>query len=99
MKKILVLLSIVLTGILFTGCNKQAAATDGLWGELAKLKSDNKWVDLSWEVSPETPHWWGFDPLVVTPKYTFDGTFKDFGNNDNNSFAEIYPWLVLIFFI
>lgn len=60
---------------------------DGLWGELARWKTDYAWVELSWEVSPQTPHWKGFDPLVVAPKYTFEGTFKDFGENENNSFA------------
>ncbi|MDR1888328.1 MAG: cyclase family protein [Zoogloeaceae bacterium] len=60
---------------------------DGLWGELAKWKTDYTWVELSWEVNPQTPHWKGFDPLTVTPKYTFEGTFKDFGETENNAFA------------
>ncbi|MDR1322883.1 MAG: cyclase family protein [Candidatus Margulisbacteria bacterium] len=81
MKKLLVVLLLII-GSVFA-----AAPKDGLWGELDKWKKDYKWVDLSWEVSPQTPHWWGFDPLVVTPKYTFDGTFKDFGENENNSFS------------
>ncbi|MDR1997584.1 MAG: cyclase family protein [Candidatus Margulisbacteria bacterium] len=58
----------------------------GLWAELEQLKS-YKWVDLSWEVSPQTPHWQGFDPLVVAPKYTFAETLRDFGGTENNSFA------------
>ena len=59
----------------------------GLWSELAKWKTDYTWVELSWEVSPQTPHWKGFDPLVVAPKYSFEGTFRDFGENENNAFA------------
>jgi kynurenine formamidase len=45
-----------------------------LWEELARLKSAYRWVDLSFEVSPETPHWHGFDPLAVKPLYTFENT-------------------------
>jgi kynurenine formamidase len=45
-----------------------------LWDTLDSLKSNYTWVDLSFEVSPQTPHWHGFDPLAVTPKYTFENT-------------------------
>lgn len=33
---------------------------------VAELKSDSyEWVELSHEVSPQTPHWVGFDPLTI----------------------------------
>ncbi|MDR2427255.1 MAG: cyclase family protein [Endomicrobium sp.] len=51
-----------------------AQTNKNLWQELDSLKSDYNWVDLSFEVSPETPHWHGFDPLLVTAKYTFENT-------------------------
>ena len=35
-----------------------------LWDQLSVLKSDKyKWVDLTHELSPKTPHWYGFDEL------------------------------------
>ena len=35
-----------------------------LWSMINEMKSeDYKWVDLTHELSPETPHWFGFDPL------------------------------------
>lgn len=44
-----------------------------LWEQLAELKSPKyKWVDLSHELSPETPHWYGFQPLAA--KLLFDYT-------------------------
>jgi kynurenine formamidase len=83
MKRMMLLAIAVL---LFSSC-----ASNSLWNELARLKSDYRWVDLSFEVSPETVHWWGFDPLLVTPKFTFEGTYKDFGENEHNSFkANLY---------
>jgi kynurenine formamidase len=45
-----------------------------LWDELARWKSVYTWVDLSFELSPETPHWYGFDALGVKPVYTFEST-------------------------
>ncbi|MDR3171718.1 MAG: cyclase family protein [Treponema sp.] len=45
-----------------------------LWETLAQWKSDYTWVDLSLELSPNTPHWYGFDPLAVKPLYTFENT-------------------------
>jgi kynurenine formamidase len=45
-----------------------------LWAQLDSLKANYTWVDLSFEVSPQTPHWHGFDPLLVTSKYTFENT-------------------------
>ena len=35
-----------------------------LWDQLKEAKSEKyKWVDLTHELSPETPHWYGFSPL------------------------------------
>lgn len=35
-----------------------------LWDTLADLKGDRyTWVDLTHELSPDTPHWFGFKPL------------------------------------
>ncbi|MDR1788227.1 MAG: cyclase family protein [Treponema sp.] len=63
----------------------------GLWALLDELKADYEWVDLSREVSPETVHWPGFDPLEVSVKYSFEDTYRDFGSNENNSFlAYLY---------
>jgi kynurenine formamidase len=63
---------LALTGFVFAGGKKEAPGN--LWEELARLKSDYKWVDLSLELSPETPHWHGFDSLAVKPLYTFENT-------------------------
>lgn len=42
-----------------------------LWNQLEELKSPKyKWVDLSHELSAETPHWYGFEPLQA--KLMFD---------------------------
>jgi kynurenine formamidase len=84
--------ALLLSVIFLASCGKSNVAKSdlgatSLWDELARLKSNYNWVDLSFEVSPETVHWWGFDPLLVVPKYTFEGTFQDFGNIQANSFA------------
>jgi kynurenine formamidase len=84
---VVALLGLTIGVLVKSDANAAHDAKDGLWGELAKWKTDYAWVELSWEVSPQTPHWKGFDPLTVTPKYTFEGTFKDFGESENNSFA------------
>ena len=35
-----------------------------LWDIVKELKGPKyKWVDLTHELSPETPHWFGFNPL------------------------------------
>ena len=48
-------------------------ANHELWEILKNLKSPKyKWVDLSHEVSPETPHYEGFPPLRAKDYYTFD---------------------------
>ncbi|MBY2032111.1 cyclase family protein [Clostridioides difficile] len=43
-----------------------------LWNQLENLKKSYKWVDLSREVSPETPHWTGFPAMEVEPFYLLD---------------------------
>ncbi|MDR3356152.1 MAG: cyclase family protein [Spirochaetaceae bacterium] len=45
-----------------------------LWELLDGLKSRYNWVDLSFELSPQTPHWQGFSPMDVKPLYTFENT-------------------------
>ncbi|MDR2342923.1 MAG: cyclase family protein [Spirochaetaceae bacterium] len=45
-----------------------------LWELLASLKNGCRWLDLSFELSPQTPHWQGFKPLDVKPLYTFENT-------------------------
>jgi kynurenine formamidase len=72
MKKVLLIMALVASSVfVFAGGKKEK---DDLWKELDRLKSDYNWVDLSFEVSPETPHWHGFDPLDVKPLYTFENT-------------------------
>jgi kynurenine formamidase len=39
---------------------------------LAELKSRYKWVDLTHELCPETPHWYGFQPLGIKKLFDFD---------------------------
>ncbi|MDR2741975.1 MAG: cyclase family protein [Treponema sp.] len=68
---LLITLLITESVLVFAGGRKEK---DDLWRELARLQSDYKWIDLSFEVSPETPHWYGFDPLAVKPLYTFENT-------------------------
>ncbi|MDR3111779.1 MAG: cyclase family protein [Elusimicrobiota bacterium] len=51
-----------------------AAQDKNLWNELDDLKSNYQWVDLSFELSDKTPHWYGFDALEVKEKYTFENT-------------------------
>lgn len=34
-----------------------------LWDQLADWKKNCKWVELTHEMSPETPHWVGFPPM------------------------------------
>jgi kynurenine formamidase len=69
---LLIVFALVGTGLLFAGGKKEKSHE--LWEELARLKSAYKWVDLSLELSPETPHWHGFDSLAVKPLYTFENT-------------------------
>lgn len=43
-----------------------------LWGKLNKLNDSCKWIDLSHEVSEDTPHWHGFTSLKSSILYDFD---------------------------
>ena len=43
-----------------------------LWEELNKLKETCKWVDLSHEVSADTPHWHGFGSLKSSTLYDIE---------------------------
>lgn len=44
-----------------------------LWELLAQMKSAQyKWVDLTQELSPETPHWYGFEPMGIKNLFDFD---------------------------
>jgi kynurenine formamidase len=73
MKKLLLLVFVFAgAGLVFAGGKKETSKE--LWQELARLKSEYRWVDLSLELSPETPHWHGFDPLAIKPLYTFENT-------------------------
>ncbi|HIT31214.1 MAG TPA: cyclase family protein [Candidatus Scatomorpha stercoravium] len=50
-----------------------------LWNTLAELKGPKyRWVDLTHELSPETPHWYGFKPLEGTLLFDYmPGTPED----------------------
>lgn len=43
-----------------------------LWGKLKDLKETCTWVDLSHEVSADTPHWHGFTSLKSSVLYNFE---------------------------
>lgn len=49
-----------------------------LWEQVAAWKSPKyRFVDLTHELSPETPHWWGFKPLKETTLYDYPDNKKD----------------------
>jgi len=50
-----------------------------LWEQIKELKSPKyKWVDLTHELSPETPHWFGFKPLQADLLFDYaEGTPED----------------------
>lgn len=50
-----------------------------LWDFLKEVKGNGyKWVDLTHELSPETPHWYGFAPLGCKILFDYeDGTPED----------------------
>ena len=50
-----------------------------LWNLVSELKSEKyKWVDLTHELSPETPHWYGFNPLEAKLLFDYvEGTPED----------------------
>lgn len=43
-----------------------------LWTQLEQWKKECKWVDLSREVSEDTPHWTGFPAMAVEPLYLLE---------------------------
>ena len=44
-----------------------------LWTMLKEMKSPKyRWVDLTHELSPDTPHWYGFQPLGIRTLFDFD---------------------------
>ena len=43
-----------------------------LWDLLKSLKENYEIVDLSHPVSPETPHWSGFEPMEERTVYNFE---------------------------
>ena len=42
-----------------------------LWVQLEELKTKYKWVELTHELSPETPHWHGFQPLAAKELFNY----------------------------
>jgi len=47
-------------------------ANTALWQQLQQLKSQQyKWIDLTHELSSETPHWFGFQPLGVEKLFDY----------------------------
>lgn len=42
-----------------------------LWKELDDWKKNCEWVELTHELSPETPHWDGFPAMEMSPIYEF----------------------------
>lgn len=50
-----------------------------LWNLVNELKTPKyKWVDLTHELSPDTPHWYGFKPLECQKLFDYvDGTPDD----------------------
>lgn len=45
-----------------------------LWEQCKTWKSDYKWVELSYELSPETPHWVGWPALTQEVKSDFSSS-------------------------
>lgn len=44
-----------------------------LWEILKETKSaDYRWVDLAHELSPQTPHWFGFQPLGIQKLFDYE---------------------------
>ena len=49
-----------------------------LWDTLKELKSPKyKWVDLTHELSPDTPHWYGFKPLQADLLFDYEPDTPD----------------------
>lgn len=48
---------------------------NSLWSLVQELKSPNyTWVDLTYELNPDTPRWRGFGEMKTKPIYTFSTT-------------------------
>lgn len=47
-----------------------------LWKTLETWKNDCKFVDLSYEVSPETPHWSGFPAMKIDMPFDYADGFR-----------------------
>ena len=47
-----------------------------LWTEMENWRKNYKFVDLSHEVSPETPHWSGFPAMSVSMKFDYPDGFR-----------------------
>ena len=45
-----------------------------LWEELKKWKTHYRWVDLTHELSPQTPHWDGYEDMTSRTLYDYDTT-------------------------
>lgn len=43
-----------------------------LWNQLLQWKENCRWVDLTHELSPETPHWVGWPPLTCEQKMSLE---------------------------
>lgn len=55
-------------------CNEEdlQMANLTLWTQLQEWKSPRyKWVELTHELSPETPHWYGFKPLQADTLFDY----------------------------
>ncbi len=45
-----------------------------LWQQLKEWQQNYRWVDLTHELSPETPHWVGWDALQMETKASLDSS-------------------------
>jgi len=71
-------LLLVLTLFVLAFTLASAKGNKALWKKLDKVKDKYEWVDLSLDVSPQTPHWHGFKDLKVKAIYTFETTGNTF---------------------
>ncbi|MBS9784594.1 MAG: cyclase family protein [Oceanivirga sp.] len=46
-----------------------------LWEDFARWQKECKFIDLTHELSPETTHWSGFDPMEIGNKFTLKDGF------------------------
>ena len=77
MKKYCMAMTSVLLLLTFcVGCaseqNELQNTNADLWHQVEQWKDDYEWVDLSREVSEETPHWTGFPAMEVEPLYNLE---------------------------